>query len=108
MRQFLIAVALCASALSLSVSTADAAMTKQAKDKFVTRCVKSMYYPNAQCVCMAGIADKKLDDLSIAYLSLDPLDVRNSAAMSKKMTGKELAAVDNFMKTVPHSCAGAK
>jgi hypothetical protein len=57
---------------------------------------------------MADIAGKKLDDLSIAYLSLDPLDVRNSAAMSKKMTGKQLSAIDNFMKTAPHTCKSAK
>ena len=35
-------------------------------------------------------------------------DVRNSAAMSKKMTGKELSAIDSFMKTAPHSCKSAK
>jgi len=28
--------------------------------------------------------------------------------MSKKMTGKELSAVDNFMKNAPHKCASAK
>jgi hypothetical protein len=103
MRQIMIALTL--SVAALSASTADAAMTNEAKTKFIHRCVESMYYPNAQCTCMAGIADKKLDDLSIAYLSLDPLDVTNSAAMSKKMTSKELASVDNFMKTAPHSCA---
>jgi hypothetical protein len=57
---------------------------------------------------MADIASRKLDALAIAYLSLDPLDVRHSAAMSKTMTGKELASVDSFMKTAPHACKGAK
>ena len=89
-------------------SSAFAAMDKAAHDKFVARCKTSMYMSGAQCSCMADIAGKKLDDLSIAYLSLDPLDVRNSAAMSKKMSGKELSAIDNFMKTAPHSCKSAK
>jgi hypothetical protein len=92
----------------LGSSSVFAAMSKTERTAFVNRCVKSMYMPNAQCSCMADIADNKLDALSIAYLSLDPLDVRNSAAMSKKMTGKELSAIDNFMKTAPHACASAK
>ena len=91
----------------LASSAAFGAMTKEVRTKFVARCQASMYMSNAQCGCMADIADKKLDDLAIAYLSLDPLDVRNSAAMSKKMTGTELSAIDNFMKTAPHSCKGA-
>ena len=92
----------------LASSSAFAAMDKTARVKFVARCQTSMYMSAGECGCMADIADKKLDDLAIAYLSLDPLDVRNSAAMSKKMTGKELAAVDAFMKTAPHTCKGAK
>ena len=92
----------------LASSSAIASMDTQARTKFVVRCQTSMYMSGAQCGCMADIADKKLDDLAIAYLSLDPLDVRNSAAMSKKMTGKELSTIDNFMKTAPHSCKGAK
>ena len=92
----------------LASSSAIASMDKQVRTKFVARCQTSMYMSGAQCGCMADIADKKLDDLAIAYLSLDPLDVRNSAAMSKKMTGKELSTIDNFMKTAPHSCKGAK
>lgn len=91
-----------------SSSAVLAAMDKPTRDKFVARCQTSMYMTAPQCTCMAGIADKKLDDLAIAYLSLDPLDVRNSAAMSKRMTGKELSSVDNFMKTAPHTCANAK
>jgi hypothetical protein len=100
-----------AAALTLTVlasSSAFAAMDKGAHDKFVARCKTSMYMTGAQCSCMADIAGKKLDDLSIAYLSLDPLDVRNSAAMSKKMTGRQLSAIDNFMKTAPHTCKSAK
>ncbi|MBN9307148.1 MAG: hypothetical protein BGO82_07435 [Devosia sp. 67-54] len=97
-----------AALLVVSSSSAFAAMDKGAHDRFVARCQTSMYMSGAQCSCMAGIADKKLDALAIAYLSLDPLDVRNSAAMSKQMTGKELAAVDNFMKTAPHQCKGAR
>jgi hypothetical protein len=92
----------------MASSSAFAAMDKAGRTKFVARCQASMYMSGAQCGCMADIADKKLDDLGIAYLSLDPLDVTNSAAMSKKMTGKELSAVDNFMKTAPHTCSGAK
>ncbi len=100
-----------AAALTLSVfgsSAAFAAMDKQARTDFVARCQTSMYMSNAQCSCMADIADKSLDDLAIAYLSLDPLDVTNSAAMSKKMTAKELSSVDHFMATAPHQCEGAK
>ena len=92
----------------LASSAAFGAMDKPAHDKFAARCKTSMYMSGAQCGCMADIAGKKLDDLAIAYLSLDPLDVRNSAAMSKRMTGKELSAIDNFMKTAPHTCKGAK
>ena len=103
-----VALALIVAALSLSAGTAFAAMDKGAHDKFVARCKTSMYMTGAQCACMADIAGKKLDDLSIAYLSLDPLDVRNSAAMSKKMNGKELSAINNFIKTAPHTCKSAK
>jgi hypothetical protein len=92
----------------LGSSTAFASMDKQARTKFVARCQTSMYMTGAQCGCMADIADNKLDELAIAYLSLDPLDVTNSAAMSKKMTSRELSAIDNFMKTAPHTCKGAK
>ncbi len=106
MRHILVACILVASVLASSVSYG--AMDKPARAKFIARCEKSMYMSAGECGCMADIADKKLDDLAIAYLSLDPLDVRNSAAMSKKMTAKELAAVDGFMKTAPHSCKGAK
>jgi len=106
MRRILVLLVLVTSVVASS--TAFAAMDKGAHDKFVARCKTSMYMSGAQCSCMADIAGKKLDDLSIAYLSLDPLDVRNSAAMSKKMTGAELASVDNFMKTAPHTCKGAK
>ena len=106
MRRILVLLVLVTSVVASS--TAFAAMDKGAHDKFVARCKTSMYMSGAQCSCMADIAGKKLDDLSIAYLSLDPLDVRNSAAMSKKMTGKELSAIDSFMKTAPHSCKNAK
>ncbi len=95
-------------ASSLASSSAFAAMDRQTHDRFVARCETSMYMSAGECSCMAGIADKKLDDLAIAYLALDPLDVRNSAAMSKRMTAHELASVDNFMKTAPHSCRGSK
>ena len=106
MRRFLVAGLLVVSVLASS--TAFGAMTKEVRTKFVARCQTSMYMSGAQCGCMATIADTKLDDLAIAYLSLDPLDVRNSAAMSKKMTGKELSTIDNFMKTAPHTCKSAK
>src|ERR1700712_5644957 len=92
----------------LASSAAFGAMDKPAHDKIAARRKTTMYISGAQCGCMADIAGKKLDDLAIAYLSLDPLNVRNSAAMSKKMTGKELSTIDNFMKTAPHSCKGAK
>jgi len=107
MRRVVVAAALLIASVPAS-SAAFAAMDKPAHDKFVARCKTSMYMSSAQCSCMADIVGKKLDDLSIAYLSLDPLDVRNSAAMSKKMTGKELSAIDNFMKTAPHTCKSAK
>ncbi|HWV00068.1 MAG TPA: hypothetical protein VN109_02800 [Devosia sp.] len=89
-------------------SSAFAAMDKPTQARFIARCETSMYMPAAQCTCMAGIADKKLDALAIAYLSLDPLDVVHSAAFSKQMTRQELNAVDSFMKTAPHMCAGPK
>lgn len=89
-------------------SAALAAMDKPARTKFIARCEASMYMTAPQCTCMANIADRKLDALAVAYLSLDPLDTRNSAAMSKKMTARELSSIDNFMKTAPHACKGAK
>jgi len=89
-------------------SSAFASMDKPTRERLVSRCESSMYMSPGECGCMADVADKKLDDLAIAYLALDPLDVRNSAAMSKKMTGAELASVDNFMKTAPHTCKGSK
>ena len=92
----------------LASSSAFAAMDKPTRDRFVSRCETSMYMTAGECSCMADNHDKKLDALAIAYLALAPLDVRNSAAMSKKMTGAELASVDNFMKTAPHTCKGAK
>ena len=92
----------------LASSTAFGAMTKDVRTKFVSQCQKQMYYSGAQCSCMADIAARKLDDFSIAYLNLDALDVVHSAAMSKKMTGGENAAINNFMKTAPHTCKGAK
>jgi hypothetical protein len=108
MRQIIIAAALCASVFTLSAATAGAAMSKDARGKFIDRCVKSMFYPKAQCSCMADIADKKLDDLSIAYLILDPNDHAKAAAMSKKMTGAELSAINHFMSSAPAQCKGAK
>ena len=105
MRRVAIACLLIASVLASSTSLA--AMSKDVRTKFVARCQTSMYMSGAQCSCMADLGDKKLDDLAIAYLSLDPLDVRNSAAMSKKMTGGELSAIDNFMKNAPHACKNA-
>jgi hypothetical protein len=106
MRHILVAGLILASVAASSSSFA--AMDKPARGKFVARCETSMYMSGAQCGCMADIADKKLDDLAIAYLSLDPLDVTHSAAMSKKMTGSELSSIDNFMKTAPHTCKGAR
>jgi len=100
-----------ATALALSVlgsSAAFATMDKQTRTDFVSRCQTSMYMSGAQCSCMADIADRDLDDLAIAYLSLNPLDVTNSAAMSKKMTPKELSAIDHFMAAAPHQCRDSK
>ncbi len=84
-----------------------AEMTAPVRAKFVSQCEKQMYYSAPVCSCMADIADKTLDDLAIAYLSLDALDVVHSAGFSKQMTAKELASVDKFMKTAPHTCAKA-
>ncbi|MEP7241839.1 MAG: hypothetical protein ABI697_13220 [Devosia sp.] len=91
----------------LASSASLASMTDKVRAAFVNRCETSMYMSAAQCGCMADIADKSLDDLAIAYLSLDPLDVTHSAAYSKQMTSKELASIDGFMKTAPHKCEGA-
>jgi hypothetical protein len=92
----------------LASSTAFGAMTGEARSKFVAQCHVGMYLPNAQCDCMADIADKALDDLAIAYLSLPSRDPIHAAAISKSMTSREFSAVDNFMKTAPHTCKGAK
>ena len=94
---------------SLFASSASyASMTNESRAKFVASCEKQMYMSQPACECMADIADKKLDDTAIAYLSLDALDVRNSAAMSKSMTSKEIASIDTFMRTAPKQCKDAK
>jgi len=92
----------------LSSSAAFAAMDKTQRATFEDKCVRQMYMTTAQCSCMADIAEKKLDDLSIAYLSLDALDVRNAAAISKKLTAAESGAINRFMSTAPGQCKGAK
>ena len=92
----------------LASSTSFASMTKESRAKFVSSCQTQMYLSKPACDCMADIADKKLDDTAIAYLSLDALDVRNSAAMSKSMTAKEIASIDAFMRTAPKQCKDAK
>jgi hypothetical protein len=92
----------------IASSTGYAAMSKDVRTKFISQCQKQMYMTSAQCGCMADLAEKKLDDLSIAYLSLNATDVRNSAAMSKKMTAAERNAIDKFMSTAPKACKSAK
>lgn len=92
----------------LGPSTSFASMTKESRAKFVGSCQTQMYMSKRSCECMAEIADKKLDDTAIAYLSLDALDVRSSAALSKSMTAKEIASIDSFMRTAPKQCKDAK
>ena len=106
MRFILAAGLLIASVLAASVTYAD--MTKESRSKFVASCQKQMYMSAPACGCMADIAAKKLDDLSIQYLSLDALDVTHCAAISKQMTSKELGAVDSYMKTAPHTCEAVR
>jgi hypothetical protein len=106
MRSALAASLLIASVVASSAAFAD--MAPQVRTKFVTMCQKQMYMAAPQCGCMADIAAKKLDDLSIQYLSLDALDVTHSAAISKQMTSKELGAVDGYMKTAPHACEAVR
>lgn len=106
MRRILVAGLLVVSVLSSSV--AFGAMTKEVRTKFVTMCEKQMLMSGAQCGCMADIADKTLDDLVIAYESLEANDVVHSAAMSKQMTAAELASADKFMRTAPNQCKRAK
>ena len=100
--------ALALAGLSLVVTTASfAEMTPQLRTKFITKCEKQMYETAGVCGCMADIASKTLSDTAIAYLSLDALDPKNAVALSEKMTSKEIASVDKFMKTAPHTCASA-
>ena len=84
-----------------------AEMTPQLRTQFIAKCQKQMYETAPVCGCMADIASKTLSDTAIAYLSLDALDPKNAVALSEKMTSKEIASVDKFMKTAPHTCASA-
>src|SRR5579862_3184554 len=88
----------------LASSSVFAAMTTQQRTTFIAQCQKQMYESQAVCTCMAGIADKTLDDLDIQYLNLNALDPNHASAISKAMTPKELAAVDHFMSTAPDTC----
>ncbi|MBI4921756.1 MAG: hypothetical protein HY834_08400 [Devosia nanyangense] len=92
----------------LGASPSHAAMGKDAREDFIKSCEAQMYMPAPACACMADIAEQKLDDTAIAYLSLDANDVVHSAAMSKSMTSAEIASIDNFMKTAPGQCKDAK
>jgi hypothetical protein len=105
MRIILAAGLLIASVLASSASFAE--MTKDARAKFVSSCQKQMYMSAPACGCMADIADKKLDDTAIEYLSLAATDVVHSAALSKSMTPKEVASIDMFMRTAPGQCKNA-
>jgi hypothetical protein len=101
-------VALGLAGLSLLVTTASfAEMTPQLRTKFISKCEKQMYETAPVCGCMADIASKTLSDTAIAYLSLDALDPKNAVALTEKMTPKEVASVDKFMKIAPHTCASA-
>lgn len=91
-----------------AASASHAAMSDDTREDFIKSCEAQMYMPAPACACMADIADKKLDDTAIAYLSLDANDVVHSAAMSKSMTSAEIASIDNFMKTAPGQCKDAK
>ena len=91
----------------LASSAAFASMDAKTKTTFIAMCQKQMYETAPVCGCMATIADKTLDDLSIAYLNFSATDAWHGAQLTKKMTSAELHAVDTFMKTAPHKCAGA-
>ena len=102
MRHLLVGLTLAASVLASSAALAS--MDAKTKSTFIAMCQKQMYETQAVCSCMAGIADKTLDDLSIAYLNFSATDAWHGAQLTKKMTAAELHAVDNFMKTAPHKC----
>ncbi len=102
MRHVATAVVLLASVFASS--SVFAAMTSQERTTFIAQCQKQMYESQAVCTCMAGIADKTLDDLDIQYLNLSALDPNHASAISKAMTHTELAAVDHFMSTAPDTC----
>jgi hypothetical protein len=104
MRHLFVGLALASSVLASSATFA--AMDAKTKSTFVAMCQKQMYETAPVCGCMAGIADQTLDDLSIAYLNFSATDAWHGAQLTKKMTAAELHAVDNFMKTAPHKCAG--
>ena len=88
----------------LASSASFAAMTPQVRTTFIAQCQKQMYESQAVCTCMADIADKKLDDRAIAYLSLNALDPAHASALSKQMTAAELSSINHFMSTAPHQC----
>lgn len=111
MRGFIVAGLLVASILASSSSIAAMTKdvrTKDVRTKFVGSCESQMYMSNAACGCMADIAEAKLDDTAIAYLSLAATDVVHSAALSKSMSSAEIASIDRFMSTAPKQCKDAK
>ena len=48
-------------------SAAFAAMTSQQRTDFTASCQRQMYMSKGECVCMADIADKTLDEAAITY-----------------------------------------
>jgi hypothetical protein len=94
--------------LTATSAPAFAAGAPDARAGFIQSCEKQMYMSAAACTCLAGKAERQLDARAIAYLSLPALDVAHSTAMARAMTGAEMHKIDNFMKTAPHQCEGAK
>ena len=90
----------------LAVAPAFAAGSPDARAGFIKSCQTQMLMSASACACMADKAAQRLDEKSIAYLSLPANDVAHSTAMAKSMSGAEIAKIDAFMKTAPHECEG--
>ncbi len=95
-------------AASLVAPAAFAAPAPDLRTSFIKSCQTQMYMSGAACGCLADKAAQQLDAKGMQYLSLQALDVANSTALAKSMSGAEIAKIDHFMRTAPDQCQAAK
>jgi len=96
-----------ASAVAM-IGPAVAARAQDARATFIRSCVAQMDMSEGACSCVADRAATQLDAQSVAYLEIQANNGPVAAAAAKKLSGKEIAGIDKFMRTVPDQCQKAK